>query len=256
MAEFTTEDGSIFYEVLPSDAGERAPWLTLLHNFMSTGRTAWGTMVDRFTQRYRVLLPDAPGHGRSTGYPAEFHHTEMARQLAALMTEVGADRGHLAGCSSGGMIAQLMVQHELADPVSLTLVSTTYSVNPDTTGNTASLQPEDFKFGKNWLQGTARLHDPYQGDGYFADVLLPNFRQLTPDTGIDLHPSDLAQWRVPVAIIQGEQDEFFPPFIPKQMVEALPRAELHLIPEQSHALIFRQAWKVRDIMLDFLPRHA
>lgn len=134
--------------------------------------------------------------------------------------------------------------------------SSPYSVNPETTGNTASLQPENFNFGKNWLQGTVRLHDPYQGDGYFADVLLPNFRQLTPVTGIDLLPSDLAQWRVPVCLIQGDEDEFFPPFISEQMAEALPHAELHLIPGQSHALIFKQAWKVRDIMLEFLAKHS
>lgn len=260
MAEFATQDGTIYYEVLgpedESDNGKDARWLTLLHNFMSTGRAAWGTMVDRLAQTYRILLPDAPGHGRSTGYPQAFNHTEMARQLAMLISEVGADRGHLAGCSSGGMLAQLMVQHELVDPASLTLVSTTYSVNPETTGNTASLQPESFRFGKNWLQGTARLHDPYQGDSYFTDVLLPNFRRLTPITAIDLSLSDLARWRMPVCLIQGDEDEFFPPFIPKQMAEALPHAELHLIAGQSHALIFRQAWKVRDIMVDFLAKHS
>lgn len=254
MPEFQTNTGVIHYEVLESDSGPGAPTLTLLHNFMSTGRTAWGPMLDAFTPHYRVLLPDAPGHGRSTGHPPDFHHTEMARQLAELMVAEGADQGHLAGCSSGGMIAQLMVHHELVDPASLTLVSTTYSVNPETTGNTNSLLPENFKFGKRWLEGTARLHDPYQGENYFDTVLLARFRTLTPETGIDLSASDLAGFRLPVCLIQGEKDEFFPPFIIEQMSAALPQAEVHIVPEQTHALIFRQSWKVRDILLDFLSR--
>ncbi|MCB0145666.1 MAG: alpha/beta hydrolase, partial [Caldilineaceae bacterium] len=73
-------------------------------------------------------------------------------------------------------------------------------------------------------------------------------------TAIDLSLDDLAQWQLPVCIIHGAQDEFFPAFIPQQMAQALPNATLHLAPEQTHALIFRQSWKVRDVMLEFLAQ--
>ncbi|MEZ4657578.1 MAG: alpha/beta hydrolase [Caldilineaceae bacterium] len=254
MAEFCTETGKIFYEVFEAQAPttEPAPTLTLLHNFMSTGRTAWGSMLPVLTQSHRVLLADAPGHGRSIGYPPAFDHRQMATQLAALMRAEGASTGHLAGCSAGGMIAQLMVQHELAAPASLTLVSTTYSVNPHTTGNTAEVTPEKFQFGHNWMDATARLHDPHQGEGYFFETLLPAFRALNPATAIDLSLADLSRWKAPVCLIHGAHDEFFPAFIPQQMAQVLPNATLHLEPEQTHAFIFRQAWKVRDLMVTFL----
>lgn len=258
MAEFRTETGKIYYEVMAAQAptAEPAPTLTLLHNFMSTGRTAWGAMLPVLTRTHRVLLPDAPGHGRSVGHPINFDHQQMAMQLAALMQAEGASEGHLAGCSSGGMIAQLMVQHKFVAPASLTLVSTSYSVNPQTTGNLAKVTPEEFQFGRNWMEATARLHDSHQGHNYYFETLLPAFRALDPASAIDLSLADLAQWQLPVCLIHGGQDEFFPAFIPQQMAQALPNATLHLEPGQTHALIFRQSWRVRDLMVAFLMQLA
>jgi pimeloyl-ACP methyl ester carboxylesterase len=61
---------------------------------------------------------------------------------------------------------------------------------------------------------------------------------------------------MPLCIIHGERDEFFPPSIPQQMAAAAPEAELHLIPQQTHALIFRQPWRVAQIMVEFLQKHS
>ena len=257
MAAFPTATGMIHYEILVATSPTQSdpPTLTLLHNFMSSGHSAWGAMLPVLQQHYRILLPDLPGHGQSQGHSKDFNYWEMAHQMAALMQAEGADNGHLAGCSAGGMIAQLLVNQHLIQPRTLTLVSTTYSLNPITTGNKADVTPEDFKAGRNWMAATAKLHDPYHSAGYYPEVLLPSFRQLTPQSGIDLPLAALREWTLPVCIIHGEQDEFFPKFIPEQMAAALLDAELHLIPEQTHALIFRQSWKVRDIMLGFLNKH-
>ncbi len=259
MPTFATETGTIAYELLearesPAPARASVPTLTLLHNFMSTGRTAWGPLVPALNQRYRILLPDLPGHGASVGYPQAFAHNVIAEQLGALMHEVGAENGHLAGCSSGGMVAQRMVQQGVVQPASLTLVSTTYSTNPITTGVTDPITPERFKAGRNWLEGTAKLHDPLQGEGYFESILLPGFRALNPVTSIDLSPDDLRAISLPVCIIQGDEDEFFPVAIVEQMAAGYPDVETHLIPGQTHALLFRAPQKVADLMLAFLAQ--
>ncbi len=256
--EFATATGSIYYAVLASTSTTELapPTVTLLHNFMSSGQTAWGPLLPALRQSYRILLPDLPGHGRSQGYPEQFDHTQIARQLAALMHAEGAEQGHLAGCSSGGMIAQLLVEHQFVQPKTLTLVSTTYSINSATTGNLAIITPEKFKAGRNWMEVTAKLHDPHHYNGYYDEVLLPNFRQLNPQNAIDLPLTALETWTLPVCIIHGAQDEFFPTFIVENMATALPNAELHIIPNQTHTLIFRQSGIVRDLMLNFLQRHA
>ena len=256
MAEFSTATGVIFYEVVgPTAPGASGEPLTLLHNFMSTGQAAWGPLLERLAAEYRVILPDLPGHGQSVGYPYGFSHLEMARQMAALMAHEDADQGHVAGCSSGGMIAQLLVNDGLAAPATLTLVSTTHSTDPRTTGAGACLVPENFQAGRKWMEATARLHDPFHYDGYYEEIVLAGFRRLTGKNSIDLPLDALATWTLPVCLIHGEEDEFFPPSVPSRMAAVLADAELHLIPGQSHALIFRRPWNVAELMVDFLRRH-
>lgn len=255
MPEFSVNTGIIHYQMLDSTRPQEdaTPPLVLLHNFMSTGRAAWGPMLSELSRQFRIVLPDLPGHGRSIGHPPSFNHTVMAQQLAALLQAVGADRCHLAGCSSGGMIAQLMVHHHLVSPVSLTLVSSTHSVDPTTSGAAAEMIPENFHASRHWLQATAKLHDPYRYDGYYEEVLLERFRRLRPNSAIDLPLKTLAEWSLPVCLIHGEQDEFFPVNIARRMAQTLPNAQLTVVPNQSHALIFRQPWRVLSHMQEFLP---
>jgi pimeloyl-ACP methyl ester carboxylesterase len=261
MPEFATETGMIFYEVVPAqeppeDRSNGPQTLTLLHNFMSSGRAAWGPLLPELSRRHRILLPDLPGHGRSQGYPAHFDHRAIARELGALMAAEGAQDGHLAGCSSGGMLAQLLVHHGLVAPATLTLVSTTYSTNGQKTGATQALTPEHFQAASNWLEATGRLHDPCHYDGYFAQELLPGFRRLTSETAIDLPIAALADFWMPLCLIHGTLDEFFPQAIPQRMAAAAPLAELHLVERQTHALLFRRPWQVAQIMVEFLHKHS
>lgn len=258
MSEWVTDSGVIFYEVIEAREaqGQQPATLTLLHNFMSSGRAAWGPLLAELSRGYRILLPDLPGHGRSLGHPAHFDHRLIACALGELMEAEGAANGHLAGCSSGGMLAQLLVHHRFAAPATLTLVSTTYSTNPQTTGNTKALTPEHFQAARNWMEATARLHDPYRYPGYYEHELLAGFRNLTSERAIDLPLAALQEFALPVCIIHGSLDEFFPPFIPAGMAQAAPQAQLHLIEQQTHALLFRRPWQVAKIMLEFLHSHS
>lgn len=255
MPEFATPTGVIDYTVIDCSADIPEPaTLTLLHNFMSTGRSAWGPLLEKLAQRFRLLLPDLPGHGRSQGYPAGFHYGVIAEQLAALLAAEQALTGHLAGCSAGGMLAQLLVHHHLAQPASLTLVSTTYSMAPAVLPQAQRLKPENFRAGRRWMEATAQLHDPYHYPGYYETVLLAEFRRLGPAETIALPLETLRTWAMPVCLIHGEIDEFFPPAVIEEMAATLPNAELHLVPDQPHALIFRQPWKVAEIMDAFFNR--
>ncbi len=258
MPEFATEVGVIAYEIIEAQApGPDTPTLTLLHNFMSSGRAAWGPLLEELSLHHRILLPDLPGHGASIGHPIHFDHHAIAYQLAPLLVSVGGGDAHLAGCSSGGMIAQILVNEGLLQPATLTLISTTYSLNPSMAGNGQKpLIPEDFRAARSWMDATARLHDSYHYEGYYEEVLLPAFRRLSANTAIDLTLSDLRDFTMPLCIIHGERDEFFPVEIPRRMAEMAPNAELHIVDGQSHSLLFRQPWQVARIMVEFLAKQT
>ncbi|WP_219466438.1 alpha/beta fold hydrolase [Nonomuraea rhizosphaerae] len=80
-----------------------APPMVLLH-----GRTAnhndWNGVLRHFTGRYHVIAPDMRGHGESD-YPGSYAFPDMARDIVALMDELGFERVTLIGHSLGGLVA-------------------------------------------------------------------------------------------------------------------------------------------------------
>ncbi len=65
----------------------------------------WGAQVRRFNSSCRVITFDHRGVGRSTGVPP-YSVLQWSHDLLALLDHAGADRVHLVGHSTGGIIAQ------------------------------------------------------------------------------------------------------------------------------------------------------
>src|SRR5690606_11131742 len=81
------------------------PPLVLLHAFMATGEQ-WRRQIDTFGARYRLIVPDLRGHGR-TGNPgglAAMNHRQFARDVVGLCGALGIDRAAFAGISTGAML--------------------------------------------------------------------------------------------------------------------------------------------------------
>ncbi|SED89854.1 Pimeloyl-ACP methyl ester carboxylesterase [Streptomyces misionensis] len=90
---FTTSDGSLAYR----DAGEGQP-LVLLHAGFFDHRM-WDEQTRAFAPRYRVIAPDARGHGASSNATRPFR---PADDLAALLRHLGVGPAVLVGVSMGG----------------------------------------------------------------------------------------------------------------------------------------------------------
>jgi pimeloyl-ACP methyl ester carboxylesterase len=60
--------------------------------------------------------------------------------------------------------------------------------------------------------------------------------------------------RVPALVVAGELDSFTPPDVSRAMAEAIPEAELALLPGGSHLLPLEQHEEVTRRVLEFLAR--
>jgi 3-oxoadipate enol-lactonase len=87
-----------------------APWLesepvVFLHGNLETG-AVWFGWVPRMAQKFRVLVPDLPGFGRSTA-PADFEWTmgNFAKITADYLDALGIESAHIIGAKTGGAIA-------------------------------------------------------------------------------------------------------------------------------------------------------
>jgi pimeloyl-ACP methyl ester carboxylesterase len=91
MKEETARLGDIelFYRV-----GGGGPPLLLLSGFTQTG-LYWDPFLDALGKEYTVIVPDLPGHGRSTAFDEHFSHRKTAELLFDLLDRLGLER-----CSS------------------------------------------------------------------------------------------------------------------------------------------------------------
>ena len=83
--------------------GGAGPPLILVHG-LGGAASNWSGVVARLHDRFRLLVPDLPGHAGSTAFPAVTSLDPYADRLARLAEREKMDRPAVAGHSMGGLI--------------------------------------------------------------------------------------------------------------------------------------------------------
>jgi 3-oxoadipate enol-lactonase len=96
MQKIVSDDAEIFYEV----AGAGPP-VILLHPFPAN-HEFWLPVAAYLSSRYRLIMPDLRGHGRSALGNGAATMQKHASDVARVMTDAGVDRAPLIGVSIGG----------------------------------------------------------------------------------------------------------------------------------------------------------
>jgi pimeloyl-ACP methyl ester carboxylesterase len=93
------------------DEGEGHP-LVFLHGLGGCWRD-WEPQLDHLRDRYRCIVIEHRGHGRSERTAGEYSTDLFAADAAAVCRALGIDHAYVVGLSMGGMIAQKLA---LAEP--------------------------------------------------------------------------------------------------------------------------------------------
>src|ERR1700761_5917224 len=91
--------------------GRRAPWLILIQG-LGFDRAGWAPVIPALRRRFRLVLIDNRGSGRSTTQDRKFSIADMAADVVAVLDSSRVSRAHVLGASLGGMVAQeLAIRH-------------------------------------------------------------------------------------------------------------------------------------------------
>ncbi|HUT55705.1 MAG TPA: alpha/beta fold hydrolase [bacterium] len=101
MAEVKLNGARIFYEV----HGNHGSFPLVLTHGLGSDHTMWLGQVGAFKDRYRVVLWDVRGHGRSEVTADGYSLDRFIDDLRGLLEHLGIERAHIAGLSMGGWIS-------------------------------------------------------------------------------------------------------------------------------------------------------
>ena len=92
------------YRIFYSVTGDPAAAPLILSHSLGATSALWDPQLAAFSRRFRVILYDHPGHGRSPNRPAGGNLADYGKDVIALMDELGIGTARFCGLSLGGMV--------------------------------------------------------------------------------------------------------------------------------------------------------
>lgn len=104
---YPSADGQL--QLYARDYAGRGPCLLMLHG-LTRNSADFGALATHFAGRFRVVVPDQRGRGRSQydPNPTRYAPVTYCADMAALVARLGLERPLLIGTSMGGLMAMLM----------------------------------------------------------------------------------------------------------------------------------------------------
>jgi 3-oxoadipate enol-lactonase len=241
----TLSDGSTLAYTLHAAPRAGAPRLVLIHS-LALDRSVWEGVTQHLQREADILTYDCRGHGRSDRRAGRFTAELFANDVAGLLDHIGWQNATVAGCSMGGCVALAFAGLYQARADALGLVDTTAWYGPD-----AAVTFKE-RADAARAKGMAALFD-FQATRWFSD----EFRASHPEvlqqalavfvaTDLDCYAATCAllgevdvrahlrAFRMPVAIVVGEEDYATPVEMARYLHSAIPQSTLTVLPRGRH----------------------
>lgn len=245
------------------DEGD-GPLVVLLHPLAEAGEL-WRTLMDELTPDFRVVAPDARGHGASTWNGAPFTIPDLADDVAALVAHLGAGPARVASLSMGGCTAVALAVRHPEMVHSLVLADTTADYGPG----------KEETWGER-AEKAARVPREkqltFQLDRWFTPAFVESapgevqrVSQIFVETDSAAHAAAclamgafddsarLSEITAPSLVLVGEDDYATPPEMARVLHAGIRGSELQVLPETRHMSLVENA-EARELVRRHLSR--
>lgn len=238
------------------------PPLFLIHG-IGAARSAWRFMMPRLTSKFTVVSYDLRGHGLSPMPESEFGLDDLVADLERVRERSDIEKAHFAGHSLGGMIGPAYARTYPDRVLSLGLLSTAAGRTEDDSAKVWGVirAMED----KGIADILPALTDRWFTDDYIEanrDIVDARLQQV-----IDCDPTvfmnvfriyagtEMMPWlheiAAPTLVLTGELDGACNARLNKGIAEAIPNAELVVLPKRKHAITLEAPDEITDNLIRF-----
>jgi 3-oxoadipate enol-lactonase len=238
-------DGTPLAYTLHAAPASGAPRLVLIHS-LALDRSVWNATVEQLSTDAEILVYDCRGHGRSDRTAGPFTAELFARDLTELLDHIGWNSASLAGCSMGGCVALAFAGLHPDRVDALGLIDTTAWYGEGAAGTFQE------RADAARAKGMAALFD-FQSTRWFSDDFRARHPEILQQTlsvfvandldcyaatcallgAVDVR-AHLPAFRMPVAIVVGEQDYATPVTMARQLHDAIPQSTLTVLQDGRH----------------------
>lgn len=243
------------------------PAVILLHG-LGGSSSNWASTIGPLSQKYRVIVPDQIGFGRSDKPMINYRVGTLVDFLNGLYKELKIERASLVGNSLGGFTAaafalaypQKVDRIVLVDAAGFAFPKDTdpralNALNPSTREGVRQIMSLIFynkaMFANDTVVDTFYAQKIATGDGYTIQRFIESIVR-----GEDVLDGKLAAIKHPTLIIWGREDALTPLAMGERFKKELPNAELFIIEKCGHVPQMEKASEFNTALMKFLGGSA
>lgn len=252
------------YQGGPADAHEA---VVMIHGY-SADKGVWVRFAKHFTDHYRVVIVDLPGHGETAFDPAlNYSTTSQAERVVHAMDTLGITKAHLVGNSMGGFIAARIAHDHPERVTSATLIDAAGVISPQPSDmdklTAKGINPfnihnrDDFAnfyamtmAKAPWVPGITL---DFMAKRYMAqrDQLMHIFKDFNHVGMLDHQLKDI---HVPVLVIWGKQDRLLQVAMAKVWHDGITGSQLIIYDDMGHMPMVEDPARTATDVLKFMTR--
>lgn len=239
--------------------------LLMVHGLGADTR-GWIMQKRALGRRYRLVMVDNRGVGRSSRPDGPYDLEVMAADAVAALDHAGYGSAHVVGASMGGIISQILAVRHPERVRSLTLACTAcrhFSWRKELLGDWAD-QAQAFGMREyvrrnlGWLVGPRSLRRAWPALAVLGPLAfnVPATSFVSQIQAIlameDSLRAELASVAVPTLVLCGSQDVLTTQGDSEEIASLIPDAELAVVRGGAHLFMVEQAGAFNRTVLDFL----
>jgi (E)-2-((N-methylformamido)methylene)succinate hydrolase len=261
--------GTSYSVYAPHDAdavdGDPRATVVLIHG-VGMNQSVWAPQVAALRDRYRVVVYDMLGHGRSALPSPVARLDEYASQLAQLLDTLGVHAAHVVGHSMGALVALEFALTHPSRTLSVAALNAVYDRTPEqrqaVLNRAATLDDATFIPGIDTT--LARwFGDPVPGHLTEAAQAVRTLLLSVDPIGYQrtyqlfassdgAHVGRLEQLAVPALFLTGEFDPNSSPAMSRAMAAAAPAGRVEIIANERHMMNVTEPALVNERLIAFL----
>jgi pimeloyl-ACP methyl ester carboxylesterase len=248
MAQFKTNDGTLIYFEVHGGAPDKEN-LLLLPALTGSIQREWQHFIQPLSARYRVILMDLRGHGRSQNNEPTLRLERMVEDVLELVDHVDAPSVHIAGYSLGGYLG-LMLQLQQPRRVQTLLLHATkfYWTKDAVTNMRQQLDPDTLSVKvPAYANQLAKEH----GGSHWRVLVRQASDMVAYISEKGVTEGMAARARCPILVSVGDRDEMVPLPEAQRLSRVFPQGELLVLPGVRHPFASVRLVPLLPMMLEF-----